>query len=663
MNEIRAFVGHSFTEDDADLVGKFLQHFERLSKALPNFSWEHAEAAEPKQLSEKVLMLIADKNVFIGICTKKELVVAPTALSSVLLQNGFRKAKESDFHWKTSDWIIQEIGMARARGPGLILLLEDGLRRPGGLQGDVEYISFHRSAPEKAFDKLLEMLSSLSPKEAGPSVASSEPALPLTGEQDTSSSETESDRLVPKPSWGRDNYESAVLSMIFSDDMAGVKTITSAYLATAEAQANENASTWEAHVEYFQLAYGKNGNLARLKEISAAHPNNISILSYLARGITNYGDHADAAAKYEDASNLSVDEGEKAKFLGLAAKEYAKAGDAVKGRQIIELLKGRVEAGTVEEKKILHVLRDFAETTKDDASFLAVLERIVEVTPEDISARFSVGYQHSQSGNSDLALSHYLKIPYNARNQMAWNNLGVAFDAFNLPRRAVLAFQMSEGMGETLAMSNLANKLISSGFNAEAQELCDKALKIDGYNKNILHNLSRLKEIPDEEKKRLEDLSEKIKPKVEFYRSLGRAVSRAQLKSIAEGWRGPDCVLSATLSGDVLTFSGSYEQDVGGLAGLLSGMSLTKQVEKYRVQYSGTVNGRTVNGFVSRTKEGGESPLAATTLLGAAGNQAKVAMIISDDGNEIRVMEDAAIARYYVLKLPDGKPATRLGQV
>ena len=66
--------------------------------------------------------------------------------------------------WKTSDWIIQEIGLAIGRGCKVILLVESGVRHPGGLQGSLEYIEFDRSAPEKAFKKLLQMISHMVPE-------------------------------------------------------------------------------------------------------------------------------------------------------------------------------------------------------------------------------------------------------------------------------------------------------------------------------------------------------------------------------------------------------------------------------------------------------------------------------------------------------------------
>jgi hypothetical protein len=174
MADLKAFVGHSFTKDDAGVVGKFLQHFDRLSKVMPNFSWVHAEAAEPKELSTKVLSLIIDRNLFIGICTKKEMVISPDLLKSSIFRGDILRGNANSFAWKTSDWIIQEIGMAKGRGLDMILLLEDGIRRPGGLQGDVEYISFERNAPEKSFDKILEMLTSLSPKATPTAVRTSE---------------------------------------------------------------------------------------------------------------------------------------------------------------------------------------------------------------------------------------------------------------------------------------------------------------------------------------------------------------------------------------------------------------------------------------------------------------------------------------------------------
>ena len=118
MTRIRAFVGHSFTDDDEEVVRRFLTYFEQLSKLDIDFSWDHAEAAEPKLLAAKVMSLLSDKNVFVGICTKKERVIPGASLTRALFRPSILQAQTIEFAWKTSDWIIQEIGLAK----GLILL-------------------------------------------------------------------------------------------------------------------------------------------------------------------------------------------------------------------------------------------------------------------------------------------------------------------------------------------------------------------------------------------------------------------------------------------------------------------------------------------------------------------------------------------------------------
>ena len=116
MQDIQAFVGHSFRPEDRALIQVFIDHFRTLAHSYPGFSWDHAEKAEAVPLAQKVLEKIDGKNVFIGICTRTEQAVAPNALQQLWLSNRLH-AKRSDFVWKTSDWLIQEIGLAVGRLP------------------------------------------------------------------------------------------------------------------------------------------------------------------------------------------------------------------------------------------------------------------------------------------------------------------------------------------------------------------------------------------------------------------------------------------------------------------------------------------------------------------------------------------------------------------
>lgn len=164
VNGIKAFIGHSFAEEDEAVVRPFLEFCDSVKALGIGFSWEHAKPAEPRELAEKVLRMIEDKNLFIAICTKKERVIAHNNLKASWLRKGVFNASDSDLGWKTSDWIIQEIGLCIGRGMDIILLIEKGLRPPGGLQGNREYIEFERESPERSFKKVLEMIKAILPK-------------------------------------------------------------------------------------------------------------------------------------------------------------------------------------------------------------------------------------------------------------------------------------------------------------------------------------------------------------------------------------------------------------------------------------------------------------------------------------------------------------------
>lgn len=231
MNEVRAFIGHSFLEDDAELIDKFLKYFAQLSKLHSTFTWEHAEAAEPKELRDKVLSIIADKNIFIGLCTKREAAVDASSFSPSLFRSRSYRVEEAALEWKTSDWLIQEIGLAIGRGMELVLLVEEGLRNPGGLQSDVEYIRFERNAPEKSFRKILEMLTALSPKAAATSATLSELGTPDSDAERAAT--TDIDWKTPMPDWARGMYDIALSNAFLDEDAASIEKIDKAYLSQA----------------------------------------------------------------------------------------------------------------------------------------------------------------------------------------------------------------------------------------------------------------------------------------------------------------------------------------------------------------------------------------------------------------------------------------------
>ena len=81
MSQLNAFVGHSFAPEERSVVDVFLDYLNQIKSMAIGFSWENAQPAEPKDLAAKVKRLIKDKNLFIGICTRKELTIEEAHLS------------------------------------------------------------------------------------------------------------------------------------------------------------------------------------------------------------------------------------------------------------------------------------------------------------------------------------------------------------------------------------------------------------------------------------------------------------------------------------------------------------------------------------------------------------------------------------------------------
>ncbi|MDO9067933.1 MAG: hypothetical protein Q7W05_05700 [Deltaproteobacteria bacterium] len=661
MTPLNAFVGHSFTENDATVVKTFLQYLDQLSEIHPSFTWHHAEHAEPKIVSEKVLRLLEGKNLFIAICTKKERAVSPNALaqSYFFFARKRLQAKEEDFSWKTSDWIIQEIGLAIGLKLHVVLLVEEGVRPPGSIQGDLEHINFDRNAPEKSFGKLLEMISALSPKteliasteaesKSSPSKVREVP-LPQTGDTWT----------TIQPGWKRHEFEFAYLHFVVKDDKEGASTLSESYLATDLAVPEIEQKSWDAFKEYIHLLFGKGGDFGRLLTLSEENPTCRDISNYLGIIYEEYDEHEKAAVAFQNAAQTPKDSLDELKLMSEAALAYQKANKSEAAVTIVDAMRAKAIRINGGEVALLTTERKIAEISKDDIVMVCAMERLLELDPCNKDTRFDLAYKYSNLGDDDLATLHYSRIPAQERSAVTWNNLGVSFDQLGLNSKSVVAYRKSEELGETLAMSNLANKLIQAGFLAEAQNICDAALALKDYHKNIGSTLGMLKEIPGEEEKTEVEVFAKATPKSDFYKKLGCAVAEPTPTVLFKQWQGKDCLLELVLADSKFSLAGTYEKRHLGLLGIAGGLreSTNKNDDtpvRYQILYKGVVRGGALIGTVTRKRI---EEAKAVSLLGSGDDGHTVLMFLSADQTEIQVLEKAERdnPQFYSLKCQQRK--------
>ncbi|HWT13666.1 MAG TPA: tetratricopeptide repeat protein [Allosphingosinicella sp.] len=647
MKQIRAFVGHSFTEGDEAVVGIFLSYFDQMKAVLPTFDWVHARAAEPTELAKKVLSLVEDRNVFIGICTKKERVTANENAHPSVWDRGKRVVRDIDLQWKTSDWIIQEIGLAVGRKMQVILLLENGCRKPGGLQGDIEFIPFERAYPEKAFGRLLEMTRALSLPSSAEEATSPEAQQKAASEEDQPRSIPDGD--VPDGSWDVARYENAYAWRLIVDEDDAAQQIDEAYRRTKEASDPLKLARWDSMKEVWRLRTDKGGSVSRLRSLREAHPQDVQILLTLVEGLVVLGLSSEAAEGYLRAAELTAaDVVESERLRGLAAVQMRKAGQREKSDEMMKSQRARMlDADKKEQLNYLYRMKDLVSDFDGKYSEIEILERIVDLQPDDWDSRFSLAYRYSQIEVHDISLYHYTQIPSGERSSAAWNNLGVCFQRLGMPAKSVDSYRMAATKGETLAMSNLAYKFMGAGFAEEAGEELKKALEIENFHWNVGEAISALKDIPDEEGKKLEAAIKATESRREFFRGLGQAITHPDIEALPKRWVGPDCTLSISIEGDVFHATGEYERSANALA---SSLGVEAKPVRYTVEYNGKIVGRRVLGSL-KTKSDGRRLSSGLLSLTDADTDIEFAMVIGSKEAVISVAErqSSASPKFYKL--------------
>ena len=190
-------------------------------------------------------------------------------------------------------------------------------------------------------------------------------------------------------------------------------------------------------------------------------------------------------------------------------------------------------------------------------------------------------------------------------------------------------------------MSNLAQKFLNAGFLTEAEEICNRAIKLQDYHKNVGSTLSRIKGLPESEANKLGEIQAKAVPVSDFLRDYGHALTKEALGPHESTWQGKRCELTVTISGNSFRAEGSYEVSWSGLLALaLTGgpPSEPKKI-KYFVKYDGSIVGKAIKATVTVINE--ENKSKTSTIFGGGGSDSTktVKMILSDSLDEIRVYE------------------------
>lgn len=595
MNKLHAFVGHSFTKNDEAVVGAFLAFFTTLSGILPGFEWAHAEEAEPKILSEKVREKMEGKNLFIAICTAKERTISMDKLCAMPFLKTIYMGSAVDFQRKTSDWVTQEIAYALGKEMHLVVLLEEGVRVPGGLQGDLEYIPFNRAAPSSAFNKVLQMLKSLSPKLVG-----NETSMPSTKTTDKTlvAPHDELAYRQPQPTWRKDEYENALMNAVWRDNSQDQENILEAHAKSPLINSPSTSAEFRGYCICFHAVLGKKTDLGKLRALVQGFPSSAALHGYLALSLNKLAQFAEAADEFVQAAKYEPTDVDRADRLVDAAVAKRKSGDPNSESWLRDSFKNLPTDIPAIKNTLLWGLRQLADSKGDVIRWISFAEARLQASPEKYELRSDLAYKYFEQKRFPLALLHFLRIPTSERTVNDWNNMGASYVHMDVPGRAVVCYEKSREMGGTTAVSNLAYKLTEFGFFAQAETMCQSVVALPNCDKRVASALGNLASKVQTETETVDHAIDSAEHQHKFFSELGVACATLVSYPPSGEWKTPECTVLIEPSGNEFFAKGVFvRSESNGLRGMgmlssgLAEFNTAKRIE-ITVTYTGKITGR-----------------------------------------------------------------------
>ena len=618
MPKLSAFVGRSFHKEDSGLVNTFLKHFDTFKKL--GFHCEDAEEAESKSVAEKVKAKMANKQVFIGIFTRKYPVADWFARQ--LNPNDMRWF--SRFLWQknnistASGWTTQESGFAIGKDLKLILLVEEGVIDIGGLHGDHEIIQFSRENPEKCFPALDAQIISLLAEPEKPEEQRDAQSVPELPESPSPKKEL-MDEGGKKEDAER-HYLVEIYAKLFDEkDEEGAKKVLAEWLREAKTEGQQVHR--RAVYQSFRLSAGHPDAFVELEGLVKEYPTHPSPLLFLGRGLNNLGQFSSAADRLKEAAERATDDQRRATLLVEAAHSLAKDNKYVEATNLLLDALSHIGRDPAVGFELCKGLAQIADVHKDN---------------DQHDLRFQLAYKYSNMGRYALALYHYKILANEAPDGLNLNNLGVAYAELGLPARAVTAYKRAANFDETLAMANLAYKFIQEGFLDEANDLIERALPIKDRHQNIASALAKISDVKQEEEAREQEILKGIDEERKFRLGFAEATSVKveRVPAITGRWKTPHGEIDIAMGDGILKGLGvSRETEAGSLfeALLPAPFAATPRQVTKTVRLDATLQGAGARGqIVIETKAG--------TILSSTKQEFKVHLIISSK-ERIRLLQ------------------------
>jgi len=328
MNKIRAFIGHSFEQNDESVVLKFIKLFDSF-KGTMDFDWDHAEETQIGYISQKVIEKMEGKNLFIGIFTKKNIEIEESNLQK---HRGFFRdkitLKEKHIAYGTSYWIFQESGYAIAKKMKPLFLIEKGVRKLDGLQADTEFIEFCRGKETECFQKINDALASILKDsvigaEKNVTSVSSDNTDKESGIAKNKSTKISGEMQADENQKDDKHFILNAYFAIRDKKLDILKELDIEYLRINKG--NEvKIIEWQASILSFESLLNKKDVLSELISMQDKYPDNPLISNFIGNEYEKYNNFEKAVEEYLKSASNEEEKNTKLLRIGSAAQAYAK---------------------------------------------------------------------------------------------------------------------------------------------------------------------------------------------------------------------------------------------------------------------------------------------------------------------------------------------------
>ncbi len=501
---MKAFVAHSFNENDKNIIDKFIKYFESLG-----VKCEDGEKPEFDFIEEKIKRRIDKNEIFIAISTcDKELL---------LEEDGPKK-------YSTSNWVMQESGYAIGKEKKCIFLVEQGVYKFSNLQGSLEYIEFNREQLSDAFTNINYIIKSLDIESINQSSIERK-------EYDEKKLEKKREikdvvnilHLPDKEESDKGKIFRKLFELIFEekDLNESKKLFYEKYMPILN---KDEKVTNEALFLRLFHSLGDFESFRKLKRLAEHNNKSPRVLRQLALDFMNLEQLSKARdcfikgrKLYEKSFNENIDDiiycyNEESKCLILENKKEEGL-ETLKNLLYDDHLKN-YKGKILSKLAYLYLSEDLL---NDVEKFFIYAEGALEHDPNNTELMFTLGYQYSKKGINDLSLLHYKKLCNISTSPMTLNNLGVQYERLNLVSKSIKNYFEAAKKKNTLSLANICQRYIEAGFVDDAKEKLKESYKLASEGIEIHENIGEvqklinktLKNENEKEKEILEEAKEK----------------------------------------------------------------------------------------------------------------------------------------------------------